>query len=799
MSENGQSMSELIKDLQYGTRLLLKSPGFTVVTILALAVGVGANITIFGFANTLLIRPLDASQPDRLIRAYSSGTDLVSVIDYNDYLQYRDRNLSLSNVAIFHWGGLRPVRAGGPAEMIHVMPVSGNYFETLGVPAAMGRTINPDDDSPEATRVVMLSDICWRHHFAAAPDVIGRTIFIGRVPFIIIGVTPAWFRGTIGGPVIPQFYVPWSRHAGGGQLLGRLNPGLSRSEVQADLSRVAAQLAAEQKRHISISVYPATELAPSIIKTMSLFALLLMAVVSLVLLIACDNIAILLLAHSAARRREIAVRLALGASRGRVVRQLLAESLLLSVLGGAGASALAFIIVRWITQIRLPVPMPLGLSFSLDWHVVSFAIAISLCTTLLFGLGPALQTVRTDVLSSLKEGGTTTGGSRMRSGLVVAQVAMSTALLVTSGALVHSVAQPEASERGFTADHILMATVNLGSAGYSKEQGLAFYERLFERLQGSTGIAAVNIVDNIPLANNAPLTSVDLGTDAQSSAGSSLRRVFVNLVSRGHFQTLRIPLIAGRDFTAHDDNASPAVGIVNETLARSFWRGEVPIGKWLRPEDGSRIEVVGLVRDSKYESLKEAPKAFLYRPITQQYVPTATLFVKTDGDPLAATSTVRAAVADLDPNLVVYNLNTLEDRLGMDLLPNRAAAIVSGVLGLLSLALGAIGTYGIMAFLAGQRRREISIRMALGASPLNIVSLITKQGMAWVGGGLLLGLVAAFALISFARRLLYGVLPADPIAFIGITLLLATTAYLACFVPARRASRANPVIALHEE
>jgi predicted permease len=785
--------------------MLAKNPGFAAVAVLTLGIGVGANITIFGFANALLLKPLDADQPDRLIRAYGAPSDAIAFVDYDDYREYRDRTQSLSNLAIFHWGGLQPVRVDGPPAMVHVMPVSGNYFATLGVRAALGRVIDDGDDYKGAVGVILLSDDCWRHRFAADPTVVGRTIFVNRRPYTIIGITATSFEGTIGGPVIPQLYVAWNGPLGaprGGHLIGRLKPGASRGTAQADLSRIAAQLSAERKQRVETYVYPATVLAPSFLRTMTLFAALFMGVVGLVLLIACDNIAILLLVRSAARTREVGIRLALGATRGKLIRQFLAESSLLSALGGLCAAGFAAVTARLVTQIYLPVPMPIALRFDFDWRVVAFALGISIATTLMFGLGPALQSIRTGVASSPRAGGSTVdaGGSRTRTGLIVAQVAMSTTLLITAGVLVRSLGSAGRADRGLVADHVLMATFHLPSEEYTRQQGVAFYETLLERLESSPGIESLNLVDNIPLANNAPLASADMSAaPGQTDASGGRQRVYINGVSRGHFQTLRIRLLKGRDFTARDDASSPAVGIVNETLAHRFWPGQSPIGKPLWGPDGTRIELIGLAADSKYEALEESPKPFLYRPLSQQYAPTATVLVKTSGNPLTATSLVRTKIAELDPNLLAYNLIPLEDRMGLSLLPNRAAAIVAAILGLLALALGAVGTYGTMAFVVEQRRREIGVRMALGASPWGIVRLITYQGMTWTALGLAIGAAGAFIVVRLLRGLMYGISAADPVAFVGIVLLLAGTAYAACYLPARHGSKMDPLAALRYE
>ena len=789
------------RDLRYGLRLLRKSPGFTLTAIVALAIGIGANVTIFGFVNAVLLRPIDAADPGRLVRGYPDEANPVATFSYDDYVEFRDRNQSLSSLAMFHWGGLHPVRVNDSLEMIHVMPVTGNYFSTLGVSAAMGRVIVPTDDDRSAPGVVFLSDDCWRAHFAARPDVIGQTIFINRLPFTIIGVTPPSFRGTIGVPIVPQFYVPWSGPLGrfdAGQLIGRLNPGVSVGAAQADLARIAAQLSRQRGHDIEIFLSAARSALPMMATTLGWFALLFMVIVGVVLLIACDNIALLLLARSAARRHEFAVRLAMGASRGNLVRQLLTECLVLSALGGIAAAECAYLTSRLLTQIYLPVPMPIALPFVFDLRVTLFTMGASLVTTLLFGLGPALQSMKTDVVTCLKSSGTTPDSSRSRAGLVVTQIAFSTALLVTAGTLVRSIAAPADAVRGFSTAHVLMGTVNL--AGYTPAQGADFYARLQERLEAVPGVVSANITDLIPVSINRPDRPMDLRADnGRSTASSSFEHAFSNNVSPGHFRTLGIPLLQGRDFQRTDDHTAPPICIVNQSLARYFWPGESAVGHHMQLSGGAWMEVVGVVRDSKYLSLDEAPRLFFYRPLAQEYTSTGTILIKTSVDPQVLATQLRREVENLDPNLLAYNIQPFEDRIGLTLLPNRAAAVVAGVLGLVGLGLGLIGTYGIMSFIVQQRRREIGVRMALGAAPGNVISLIAGQGMKWAATGLAVGAFIAFLAASSLRRLLFGISRFDPIAFVGIGTLLAAVAFAACYFPARRASHIDPLAALRDE
>lgn len=791
-------------DLRHGIRMLSRAPVFTIIAIGALAIGVGANIVVFGFANALLLRPLHVADPARLIRAYSNPSDPISTIDYGDYQQFRDRNESLSSLALFHWGGLRPVRlsSGAALEMIHVMPVSGNYFSTLGIRAVMGRTIGERDDQPGAPDVAVIRDVCWRHHFDADPSVIGRTVMISKRTVAVIGVLPASFQGAIGFPIVPQFYVAWNGlgrqpFTGRGQLIGRLKDGVSRAAAQADLSRVAAQLAAEKNEPVNISVVPANALVPTMRGTAAWFAVAFMIVVGVVLLIACDDIALLLIARSAARRREIGIRAALGASRARLVGQFLTESLLLAIAGGAGAIAVAEVTARMLTRIYLPVPMPIALTFEFDWRVVAFAVVVSLGTTALFGVGPALQAARTDIVSSLKAVGTQgSGGAKARSQLVITQAALSTALLVTAVVMVHSLISGERMDKGFQSEHVLMGTFQLAPDDYNAARGVTFCNQLLDNVQRIPGVLAANVMDNIPVANSRPATPVRL-TGTHLTGTSEPVSSFA--ISPGHFATLQIPLKSGRDFRREDGARSTPVGIVNETLAHRYWPGESAIGKQLRTTDGKLIEVVGVAHDSKYEGPDEGPKPFLYRPFAQQYFPTITLLVRTAGDPKSMSQSVRNAISELDPNVVAYGVAPLDERLELGLLPNRVAAWVAALLGLGALMLGAVGTYGIVSLLVQQRRREMGIRIALGALPSDVFRLVVGQGVGAAAIGVAIGLAMGFIATQLLRRLFFGLSARDPIAFVSVTVLLCSTAVLACSAPAWRASRTDPLAALREE
>ena len=796
-------MRAFLADCGHGLRLLRKSPRFAAVAVTALAVGLGANLTIFGFASALLLRaPSGVANPGQVVRVYTSNFSATAV---GNYTVFRDRNTTFTELAAF-----RPervsVRTSGAPEQLFGFAVTGNYFQALGVLAAVGRPLGPADDEPGASGAVVLSDRFWRTRFGGDRQVIGRSFPVNGREATIVGVAPREFTTTMA-PLVPDFWMPMrlSRRLDTSvQIMGRLRPDVSVARAEAELTAIAAQLAAAASANpprAMMSVYQARVLAPELAMPAAIFAIVLLAVVGLVLLIACVNIANLLLARSAARQREIGVRLALGASRGRLVRQLLTESLVLAVAGALAAVVVAWIVGRPIAAAlsHLPGGPPVALDFTLDWRVTAAAVALSLLTTLGFGLMPALQSSRRGVVPALREGASSASPkrSRMRGLFVSAQAALSTLLLVVAALLIRAVFSAERLDRGFVADGVLAASVDLQSAGYTPERGRVFYARLLERLATDSAVTSATIVDMVPLmlSNTANLMVKDGGAEPVL--------VYSNAVSPGHFRTLGIPLLAGRDFDERDRETSPLVVIVNETLARRFWPGANPIGQRLRVNDSAPaspwLEVVGLARNSKYVTVGEEPRPFLYQPMAQAYTPAGTILLKGAGSTAGALVSARAAVQAIDPSLPLFAVAPLDSATSVSLLPVKIAATVAGVLGALALVLGAIGLYGVMSAIALQRTREIGIRMALGAQAGAVVRLVTSNGMRWTAMGIVLGLAAAYGVASAAAGFLYGVSALDPAAFATIPVVLATAAYTACYLPARRASRLDPLRALRDE
>jgi predicted permease len=806
-------MEHLWRDVWIGARTLSKTPLFTIFAALVLAIGIGANVTVFTFVNAIFFRSLEVPEPQSFVKLQIDGEGPFG-IKYPDYIRYRDENQSLSNLAASSWTGPTPVRVdnarGLPLDMFRLNRVSGNFFPATGLHAKLGRLISPEDTQPGSADVVVLSEFCWKRYFDADTNIVGRTIFLNNTAHTIIGVAPDALTTVIEGqlsllePSGPLFLLPWKSPGGLGTLIGRLKPTVSKAQAQADFSRIAAQVSSEKKYRVSITVLAGDESPGGTLLRLSFFFSLFMSGVTVVLLIACDNIAILLLSRVAARRREIGIRLALGATRRQLVRQLVAENLMLSIIGGLGAMLAALLSARILENLPfLPVPDAFVMVF--DWRVIGFATALSLATTLLFGIRPALQAVGKDVVISLNPGATGKDThSSIRSTLVVTQVTVCTAMLIAAAVLMRSQTVANEIDKGFVSDHVLMTRINFVGTLYGPQRIAAFYEALLDRLNATPGILSSGVVENVPLVN-AMAGMFEFGGFAETARVRGDNNdveydVYTNRVTRGHFGTLSIPLLQGRDFTAQDRATSSKVGIINETLARQLWPGEFPLGRRVRLNDGSFVEVVGVAKNSKYRNESEQPQYALYLPITQ--APSAranTLLVKTGMQPLAASALVQSKIAEIDPTLLGYGTRTLDQQLEFRLLFYRIASYITGVPGALAFVLGIIGTYGTMSLLVAQRRREIGIRIAIGAKPSEAVSLMLKQGMKWTGVGIGLGVFGGFVSTFWLSRYIERVNWLDPIAFLATSLLVAAIAGTACYLPATRASHVDPMVVLREE
>lgn len=812
----GNWLHSIYSDCCYGLRQLRQSPGFTAVAILTLALGIGANAAIFSLISTFLLRPLPIRHPEQVFAIHQgkqNDSSYSQQISYPNYKDIRDRNQSLSDLAVFRFDPMS-LSHNGSNERVWGYLVSANYFDLLGVKPLLGRVFLPEEGiTPNARPVVVMTYGCWRRRFAGNPAIVGSSIHINGHPFTVVGVAPPDFTGTET-VFMPEFWVPsmmegWiesccgldGRGNGSWFGLGRLKPRVAEQQAQAELNSVAEQLGREYPGIDQGMTLPMSRpglIVPEFRTAFIAFTGALMLTVALVLTIACTNLASLLLARASQRRKEIAVRMAIGASRFRLARQLLTESLMLSAIGAALGLALGVVLMR-LAQAALPsADFALTLDLRLDWRVVSFITLLALLTGTGFGLVPALYASRADVVAALKDD---LGGGRRRMGLrnviVVLQVSLSCVLLITAGLTVRSLQHTESLGPGFDPNHALTMSVDLGLQGHDEKKGQRFYQQLLERARSLPEVEAAGLIRSLPLGLDYSTTGVYPDGKPQPRPQDLPIADYEN-ISPGYFAAMGIPLMAGRDFTDRDTEKSPGVAIVNETLAEQFWPGQNPIGKRLHSGNtgDSTLEVVGIAKNGKYQSLGEIPGLMIYYPVSQVYTSSAALVVRSTADPKSLIARVRNEVTQLDPALPVYEVKTLNQHMRLPLLPLHAGAIAVGSFGFLAMILAAIGIYGVMAYSVAQRTQEIGIRMALGARTVDVWRMVLRQGLILTAIGMACGLLCAAALSKVVASLLYGVSATDPLAFCLSSLLLAVVALAACFLPARRATKVDPVTAI---
>ena len=806
--------NRLAQDVRYGVRALARAPGFTAIALVVLSLGIGANATIFSFANAFFLRPLPVSDPGSIVRVCSNR---YSTTGQRSYLEYRDRNSTLSGLAAFQMKSFG-LLIDRETEHVFGEIVSGEYFSTVGIAPARGRLLQPGDDRAGASPVVVLSHAFWTRRFGAAPDAIGRTIRLNDQPFQVVGVAAQDFSGLMT-PLRGDLWVPlaadaYLRPALDAQarldstslhLVGRLKPDVDRARAQADLDTIGRQLrtaAGQPGSGTTVSVYSGTTLHPEIAPPVTAFTAVLMAVVGLVLLIVCVNVANLVLARAAGRSLELAIRQALGAGRGRLLRQLLTESLLLSSAGAVGGLAIWYWSTRLLAAVQLPAPVPLALDLAIDVRVLAFTTLVAVMTSLAFGLAPALTASRVDLVGALKgSAGEGRGHGRLRSGFLVAQVAMSVLLLIAAGLFIRGFRNARSFDLGFDTDRVLTASVDLETRGYNEATGREFVRAIVERLGAAPGVVGVNALDIVPVTlSNRTGQMIREGDPEPGPDRPPLPNVYLNAVGPGHFRTLRIAMAAGRDFTEQDGASATNVAIVNETLARRYWPESSALGKRLRPIGAPDrvLEVVGVVRDSKYVTVDEEPRPFVYRPLAQVYTPHVTLLVRTSGTSADALRAIKETVKAQDPGLAVFNVATLADATALALLPAQVAGNLLGALGVLALLLAALGIYGVLSYIVRSRTREIGVRIAIGATPQAVAFMVVRQSLKWSVVGLSIGLISAGLLTRLLQRFLYGISPTDPLTFGMVTLLLVLVASAAALIPAVRASRLDPIVALKD-
>jgi predicted permease len=695
--------------------------------------------------------------------------------------------------------------------------VSGNYFDVLGVKPALGRAFLPEEDqTPGSHPVVVLSHACWKKRFAGDPSAVGRTVLINNRPFTVIGVAPEGFVGTEVA-YSPELWAPmmmakemepgstWldARDSDNLFVVGRLKAGVSLGQAKSELEGITLQLANEHPAENAgrgVRLMPPGLFVPDIRNSIFALSGVLAVVGALVLLLACVNLANLLLARGTERRKEIGIRLAVGASRGRLVRQLLTESVMLSAAGGGVGLLLAAWINHFVTTIKLPTDIALLFDLRTDWRVLVFTIALSLATGILFSLLPALQSSRPALVPALKDDGSMGGfrRSRLRNGLVIAQVALSLVLLVSAGLIVRSLQAAQRMRPGFNPQNAVAISFDLGMQGYDDTRGRTFYEQALQHARAIPGVRSAAFIDVLPLSLDYSSNTIYVEGQPVTSA-SKLPLAIPYSVSPGYFDTMGIPL-RGRDFLPTENRKESRVAVVNETFARKFFHEQDPIGRRFNHKgpDDPFWEIIGVVPDGKYNTLGEEPKAVVFRPI-RYFNSNSTLVARTDGDERSALAALRREVQQLDPTLPLYDAKTLTEHMNIPLFPAKIAAGALGSFGVLALILAAVGIYGVMSYMVAGRRREIGLRMALGAQAGNVGWLILRQGMVLALIGSVIGLAIAFCGTRLLSSILYGVSAADPMTFGIVALLLATVAMLACWLPAQRAMRVDPIIALRDE
>jgi predicted permease len=852
-------MSSLIQDIRYGLQTLWKHPAFTAVAVLTLALGVGANTALFSVVDALLLKQLPVKDPNQLVllratwrgdkfspggyngsnqRDPATGLTNGTSFTFQTFDRLRQERKALSDVIAFGRVDIT-LNVAGQAERVDGQVVSGNYFYTLGVSPLAGRLINDADDNTASSPVAVISHRYWITRFGGDAGVIGKQVNLNNLPFTIVGVTQPGFEGTgqVGSTNDISIPLAWELQVEGDQsmmrgaglwwlrLMGRLQPGATREQAQASLANAFEQSVAQHRearqartktplRPVESKDFPQLNVDPGGQGEMNMRRFyqkpvrLLIGVVALVLLIACANVANLLLVRASGRRKEIAIRLAVGASRWRLIRQLLTESILLAIIGGAAGILFA----SWIKGGLLAVSDwsgrgMIGLTPRIDWRVLGFTFGVCVITGLLFGIAPAIRSSQVELTPTLKEAGRTSGGigrSWLTKSLVVVQVAISVLLLIGAGLLIRTLRNLQHVDVGFNSQNLLLFSIEPGLIGYKKDRLDNLYQNLFSRLEAVPGVEAVTASQHPLLAFSATSTSVFLPGGAIGADGRPVTAGDTKLlnVRQNFLEAMQIPLLLGRPLSPQDDARAPKVAVVNQTFARKYFNTENAVGKRFNydDDDPSGIEVVGIAQDAKYTSQRDKTEPTAYIPLRQ--ASWSTVEVRTQGDPTNYIAAIRQAVREVDSNLPINEVKTQVQQANETLAQERFFAKLLSLFGVLALLLAAVGLYGVMAYSVSQRTHEIGVRMALGATQRTVLQMILRQGMLLTIIGIVVGLGTAYALTGYLETLtsmLFGVKPRDPFTFVAIALFLAVIALVACMIPARRATKVDPLVALRYE
>lgn len=810
-----RTVGTVLADAGYALRVLRRTPVFTVIAIFVIALGSGAVTTIFSAMNAIVLRPLPGTDhAERLVGIDRRTTDdaegISASYEYWDFLRHNSHTLA----GVSAWSKATfTVSSGGEGITVYGNLVSGNYFSVLGVRPVLGRFFLTEEDATPMTHpVIVISHALWSTHFAGDSGVVGRTVRVSGLPYTVIGVAPPEFHGVFS-PILVDAWVPLMmqhqlrpnrdlQHDVWLWTFGRLNDGVSRDAARAELVALLRQYIEQRTepnwrdRFVAVRLTEMDGL-PADAHAMALgFIGLLMGASVLVLLIASVNVASMLSARAIARRREMAVRAALGAGRGRLVRQLLTEVVVLFTLGGAGGILLAYQATTALERLSIPVDVPMVLEISPDVRVFAFAMAMSLLTGLVFGLSPALRAANTDINARLRDG-TTGAGTRRRvmgNALIVGQLALSLVLLVSAGLFLRALDRGTSQNPGFDPDGVLTATINTESFGYDAQRARAFYVSLRERLTAIPGVSDVAFTGNMPLAF--ATSNGNVWPDGQDAGRKEDGKpIQMSLVSEDFLSAIRMPIVRGRAIERTDDQNAPKIAVVNETFASRFWPDGSALGRGFRYLD-EQYTIVGIARDAKYASLAEETPAFAYFSMAQSWIPNEVVLVRAAGANESVTTSMQEAVRAIDPALPRPVVTSLREANSIVLLPQRIAAIVTGALGAVGLLLATVGLYGIIAYSVSGRTREIGVRMALGAHRADVVRLVLREGMQLAGVGVAIGIALAAAATRLLASLLFDVSPLDAVTFGVMTFLLIGVALLASYLPARRAARADPMRAL---